>query len=643
MCGIVAVFAKRSDRVGRGTVAAMMDALRHRGPDDSGSYAHGSVGIGFRRLSILDLSPSGHQPMVSPDGDCVIAFNGEIYNYVELREELAQLGYSFKSTGDTEVLLNAYRAWGPGCLDRLNGMWAFVIHDLRRNVLFGARDRFGIKPLYHCLTEDAHLFASEIKSIVASGHYRSATNWAVASSFLLERRLDETGYTFYEGIEQIPAAHAFEISLASGKFSVWRYYRLALEWSEQPNDPAETFANLFEDAIRIHMRSDVPVGVHLSGGLDSTSIICASARVRSERAASGELMAFSYLAKEFDEDRYIRDTVAQTGARLVPLPTSPQSLWSKLDEVLRYQDEPIHSFTALVGYELMGLAAQHGIKVILNGQGADETLAGYSNYFGFYWQGLFGQGRMRDAWREMSRYSSAFGDVPWRLFLRQLKAVTQYRIRTFAPYRQMALARRAFGARRNDWISEDLKHRLPQPPEHAGNDLNGALADSVTRAPLPLYLRVEDRNSMAHSIEVRVPFLDHRLVELAFSLPPDWHMRGPWNKYMLRQAMHDRIPESVRTRVDKMGFPTPYTSWLAGPLHENLRGILLDRPTRERGLFNVSAIERDLKRQAAGAIGLSGRLFDLAQFELWSRQSDSKSTVPKSADPMYLSPVLRTG
>lgn len=458
------------------------------------------------------------------------------------------------------------------------------------------------------------MFASEIKSIRASGQYRAETNWGVASSFLLEQRLDETSETFFAGIEHIPAGSAFEVSL-SGEFKMWSYWTLAAR-QETVTDPARTFADLFEDAIRLHMRSDVPVGVHLSGGLDSTSIICASARVRRHESSSGDLMAFSYIAPEFDETRYIDETVGGTRARLNRLATSPQLLWSKLERVLAFQDEPVHSLTAVVGFELMDLAATHGIKVILNGQGADETIGGYPSYFPAYWQSLLELGRFAEAWREMRR--SNRGDAS-RLFLAQLKRWLQFSLRDYGPYRHLALERRRARLRRNDWFTDDLTRQILAPPIAVGGDLEQTLADSVTRAPLPLYLRVEDRNSMAHSVEVRVPFLDHRLVSLAFSLPPEWRMRGPLNKYVLREGMRGRIPESVRARIDKMGFPTPSKAWFTGVLHEQLCAVLLDRTTRERGVFHLPAIERDLKRQSDGVGDLSTELFNAAQFELWSR------------------------
>lgn len=249
----------------RSAVERMADSLFHRGPDDSGIYLDASVGMGFRRLSILDLSEAGHQPMVTADQQYVLVFNGEIFNYVELRAELITLGYEFRSSGDSEVLLAAYREWGRECLAKLNGMWAFVIYDRRRRCLFGSRDRFGVKPLYVSRVDGVVQFASEIKALRASGYLRTGINWKTAAAFLLEGRLDSQAETFYEGIEEIPPGSGFEVGL-DGTWQQWLFWSLESLSPTIVENPADTFADLFEDSVRIRMRSDVPVGVCLSGG-----------------------------------------------------------------------------------------------------------------------------------------------------------------------------------------------------------------------------------------------------------------------------------------------------------------------------------------------------------------------------------------
>jgi asparagine synthase (glutamine-hydrolysing) len=623
MCGIAGIL-----RVGaaadppRGTeavIASMMRAMRHRGPDDKGTYVSGPVGLGFRRLSILDTSMLGHQPMLSEDGQVALIFNGEIYNYVELRSELLRRGHSFTSSGDTEVLLRAYLEWGTKCVERFNGMWAFVLYDARSKKIFGSRDRFGIKPLYRFRGNGFAAYSSEIKAIRASGLYDDATNWPVAARYLLNGELDDSLQTFYSGIEQIAPATAFE-ETSDGTFRQWTFWTLDTNPEPYQGNPAVEFADLFEDAVRLHMRSDVPVGVHLSGGLDSTSIICASSRIRKAERASGPLMAFSYVAPEFDETRYIHDTVAQTGATLVELASNPVRLWELLGEVLRFQDEPMHTMTPLVGYELMRLSASHGIKVILNGQGADETIGGYGSYFSDYWCTLMRSARLLEAWREIGRYVGANGGAQMSLFVRQWRRLSSHLLGAFDAYRALARWRRRSMPRDDTWYSPALiQQAAQQAPVRVPADLNAQLAYSIRVDPLPLYLRIEDRNSMAHSVEARLPFLDYRLVSLLFRLAPEWRLRGPWNKFVLREGMRGRIPESVRTRVDKMGFPVPSRAWFIDALHGPALDLLHSAATRDRGIYDVRRVVADLGRHKSGEIDISARLVRLAQFELWTR------------------------
>jgi asparagine synthase (glutamine-hydrolysing) len=601
----------------------MARSIAHRGPDDSGTYLDHQVGLGFRRLSILDLSPSGHQPMCSDDGQLVIVFNGEIYNYLELRDELRAVGYCFRSTSDTEVLLAAYQRWGAGCLAKLNGMWAFVIHDRRRGLLFGARDRFGVKPLIVHRGKDCWLLASEVKAILASGLYVRETNWQVAADFLIHGKLDETPATFYAGIEQVPPGCAFELRL-DGSWRQWTYWALSVIEREEPiTHFEETLAEVFEDAVRIRLRSDVPVGVCLSGGLDSTAIICAMARNRNGTAAreAPPLLAFCYHNSAFDERAFIADTLSQTGAVLHRISLTPEQMWESLVEVLRFQDEPMAWGAPIAGFHLMKLAASNGVKVVLNGQGADEVWAGYPSYFHAYWYTLLRAGQGARAWHEIQEYAAWHGTSARQLFLASLGRVFHHQLRRFRPYRSLARGRVGRRLKLKNWFTPALAERLaPRDAGYEDPDLNAVLRGSVERTPLPHYLRLEDRNSMAHGVEARLPFMDYRLVSLAFRLPADRKMQGVWNKALLRRSLSGRIPDSVRTRVEKMGFPTSlhtrFTSVMGGPLHD----ILATQAARERGIYNVDEIKRFLQpNHDHHRLDLQNqqRLFNVAQFELW--------------------------
>lgn len=622
MCGLVAVVHLNGQNADTAQLRRMTDIIRHRGPDDDGYFVAGPVGLGFRRLSILDLSPAGHQPMTMPEAGVTIVFNGEIYNFVELRQELESLGHHFRSTGDTEVLLHAYLQWGDECVTRMNGMWAFVIYDHRTNRVFGSRDRFGIKPLYRYRFAEQVLFASEIKAIRASGIYASKTNWRVAAGFLLEGRLDETTESFYDGIVQVGAGCSFELTL-DGRYREWAYWSLDAVQPRHVDDPAAEYAALFENAVQLHMRSDVSVGVHLSGGLDSSSIICASARIRASAGATDPLMAFCFASKEFDESAYIEATLAQTKAHMERLETDASKIWTDLPRMLWYQDEPVHSLTAAVSFQLMNLTAARGLKVVLNGQGADETAAGYPSYFNNYWHGLLRAGKAGGAWSEIAAHTRVHGGSTGARFAQQLQYLARNYFAQIPAYRRHSALRAAQRLRANPWIAPELVNHLSSSDGAApDNRLPPVLIKSVHQNPLPLYLRVEDRNASAHSIEARVPFLDYRLVELLFRLPDNWRMRGPWNKYIQREAMRGRIPELVRARVDKMGFPTPANKWFAGQLYEPLRDVLASQKTRERGIYDIDAVLADLDRCHRGEGKISAPVFEIAEFELWSRQAE---------------------
>lgn len=628
MCGFAVMVALNGEKANLGIINKMTTSIQHRGPDAEGTHIAGSVGFGFRRLSILDLSPAGHQPMLSEDGQKILVFNGEIYNYLELRKELEALGHTFKSSGDTEVLLHAYCEWGSGCLDKLNGMWAFVIFDLKTRKLFGSRDRFGIKPLYRYHTKDHVFFGSEIKAILASGLCPATPNWGTVSKFLLQGRLDEEKETFYEGIEQIPPGTAFELDL-HGDSNTWHFWSLGNLIEEPIPDPSHAFYEVFEDAVKLRMRSDVPVGVCLSGGLDSTSIIAAMAKLRNNSGAPPKksLQAFSYISEEYDESTYIADTIKQTQADLNRLAVNPSGLWNHLSHVLGYHDEPLHSATALIGFELMRLASSRGVKVVLNGQGADETIGGYHSYFSNYWTSLLRAGRVGETFSEIKAFCTEHGGNARNLFFQALRRLYRSELGRSGSYRKMAAARKHKTLSRDPFFLPDLsKHLRLSDRGYMNEALDTALRYSVEHRPLPLYLRIEDRNSMAHSVEARLPFLDYRLVSLIWKLPLDWKMRGPWNKYVLRESMRGHIPESVRSRVDKMGFPTSVRQWFSHQWYEPMQDLLASQEAQQRGIYDVDLIRKTLDRHRKGEIDASRKLFRVAQFEvlsaLWKSQKN---------------------
>ena len=629
MCGFVGVVGVRGAPVDPAWAARMAATLRHRGPDDDGLYASPSVALAFRRLSILDLSPAGHQPFESEDGELVLVFNGEIFNFVELRDELRARGHHFRSTGDTEVILRAYQEWGTECLARFNGMWAFLLHDRRRGIVFGSRDRFGVKPLYRRVVGDRVCFASEIKGLLAVPGAPVEVDWEVAGRFLGAGRLEQLpdgARTFVAGVEQVPPGSGFELR-ADGTSREWRFWRLPEE-DGGVADPVAAFRDTLQDAVRLRLRSDVPVGVSLSGGLDSTSIISLMARLREAHEDGGALPtlhAFSYMPPEFDETRYVMATVDATGAVLHRTELGPEALWDRLPTLLSFQDEPVHSATAQVGFEIYRLAAAHDTKVILCGQGADETVGGYYPYFADVWYTHLRRGRVRTAWRDVNDYCRVHGTALAPTTAATLRRFALTEANRFALYRSLVGGRRARRASPyQGWFTADVGGGAGTPVRANAPVLHDVLARAVEETPLPLYLRIEDRNAMAHSVEARLPFLDYRLVSLMFRLKPEWKLRGPWNKYVLREAMRGIIPDDVRTRVDKMGFPTPLAQWFRGPLGDRLAALFADRRMAERGIYRMDAIRDALARHRRGEADHASALFNVAQFEMWLALLDER-------------------
>lgn len=615
MCGFLSLVSPPGATVDPATLRALGDTLAHRGPDDDGVWHAGRVGFAFRRLSIFDLSPAGHQPMATDDGQVALVFNGAIYNFRALRDELAALGHRFRSTGDTEVLLRAYLQWGTACVDRLNGMWAFVIHDRRRDVVFGSRDRFGIKPLYTAVTPHGRAFASEIKALRHAGagaepDWGRVAEWLAAPESL--DQLPSRGRTFFAGIDEVPPATAFEVD-AAGRLRTWRYWTLeGRERTEQP-DVVERFGALLDDALALQLQADVPVGVSLSGGLDSTTILCGAARLMRE-----PVNAFSFMSAAHDESAYIEATLRQTGARLHVVEGEPLSLLRDLDHLLRVHDEPVHSLSAVIGYQIMRAARMQGVKVMLGGQGADEVLAGYPSFFRDHWASLVYEGDVAGARRDIAEWCAVHGGDAEALLAeaeRHCRALRRHR--RVPLYSRASRVRHWTGRRRNAWLQPALLRHLPMSDPEAGRTagLTAMLRRATTQGTLPFYLRLEDRNAMAHGVEGRVPFLDHRLVDLAFSLPRHWLLRGPWNKYVLRQAMHGRAPAIVHQRVDKMGFPHPAREWFRTTLAPQVAEVLAS-PTGG-DLYDVERMRRKLALHRAGTHNYADQLFRVVQLERW--------------------------
>jgi asparagine synthase (glutamine-hydrolysing) len=591
MCGIAGVVSR--DREALGSIAAMTRALRHRGPDDEGyllassvsgrACAHrgadtrpeitdpslpgaapegSDVAFGHRRLAILDLSPAGHGPMPSADRQLWITYNGEVYNYVELRDELRARGHAFRTGTDTEVLLAAYAEWGEDALPRLNGMWSFAIYDTRRRTVFCARDRFGVKPFFYHDGPALFAFASEIKGLLAHPAVPRRVHEPALAGFLCRGALDEGEQTFFEGIRSLPAAHKLTLDITSGRHAVSRWYDLP-EREEKPADPSALRA-LLEDAVRLRLlRSDVDVGTCLSGGLDSSSIVALTARLRQGAEDSGRhTFSVLYDDRGLSEAPFVDAVVASTGAIAHRTSATSADLATDLAALVRHQDEPIPSAGPFSHWRVMRLAHEHGIKVLLDGQGADEILGGYHYHYGPF-LGEVSRRRGTLAALEDARQAAGVTGRPLAFFLGLL---AYQRLPLPAFVREKAAAR--FSTHRHvplEMIDPALLARLGRLPGSRHAPRPTLLAErkaNLWSTSLPALLRYEDRNSMAFGIEARTPFLDYRLVEHAMALPADALVREGWTKSVLRDAMAGLLPEAVRLRRDKLGFATPETRWL---------------------------------------------------------------------------------
>jgi asparagine synthase (glutamine-hydrolysing) len=575
MCGIAGIV----DPAGFQATALvpMAQALRHRGPDGEGFAVldpggalrlaardelradRVPAGLAHRRLSIIDLTEASSQPAVDPSGRFALAYNGELYNYVELRRELEGLGRSFRTTGDTEVVLQAWAHWGPSCLERFVGMWAFAIVDRERRTLELCRDRFGIKPLFWTRLGGGLRFASEIKGLLA-GIPTPEPDEATVAAFLLSGA-DTQARTFFAGIERLPPAHRMTVPLDDpGAARLERYWDLPDGPGAPRPDAAEAFRELFADSVRLHTRSDVSVGTCLSGGLDSSAIVCTAAALARDGTlpANYRHHAFGYVPPDesFSERRWMDLAAGHAGLALTEVHPSPQRFAERLEDVVRQQDEPFGSTSIAAQWFVFEAAREAEMKVMLDGQGADEVLGGYHSYLATVAAGhVAGQRRMAYARLALDhRRRLGAWPLPWSSTATLVPApLRSVRDRLVALRRDEQNA----SAEALPAIADVLAERLREaaaPGEPIPSEMQALLRQQTTSGNLPALLRYEDRNSMAHSIEARVPFLDHRLVELAFSLPPEAKVRGAETKRLLRQAMKGILPEPIRLRRDKLGF-----------------------------------------------------------------------------------------
>jgi asparagine synthase (glutamine-hydrolysing) len=604
MCGIFGIFSPAIP--GNGIIKDALDSVRHRGPDDEGyifinttckislpasgpdtcsklreeykdistvDAAKYDLLLAHRRLAIIDLSPQGHQPMSYEGGALWITYNGEIFNYRELRTELQLSGYRFNSDSDTEVVLAAYQEWGDHCINKFNGQWAFCIYDRREKRLFCSRDRFGIKPFYYWFDERNFTFASEMKALLTLPFIHAELNRPLISDFVVFCELDTSEETLYKGICQLPPSHNLLVDLKNGHLQAKRYYELNL--LDQVGDYnhqsalryADDIRDLLIDSVKIRLISDVPVGSCLSGGLDSSSIVVVINKLLKEggidKGQIGEkqkTFTAAYDDPSVDERIHADEVIRQTKVDAYFSYPNAETLWEELDRFLYHQDGLCFSTNIYPGWDVMRLASHH-IRVVLNGQGGDELFGGYPRYEILYLADTIKSGRCKYFFAALAGMGHRHG------FARTVStgligcclATTPACLKPF-------LFKKWHGADHN--AMEDLLQDRFSIDDHLARmiesmkSLNRFLISDTGITYLPQLLHYDDRNAAAFSIENRVPFLDHRLVEYVHAIPSIFKLHKGWSKWLLRLAMRDLLPEKILWRKDKLGFPTPVEAWL---------------------------------------------------------------------------------
>ncbi len=625
MCGIFGVLKLDGQGVNLNRLQNAVNIIKHRGPDDEGyalfetssgiikeCYGETSqlkkgshilsneadsfdLALGFRRLSILDLSPNGHQPFTNNDKSVCLIFNGEIYNYIELRQELLAKGYKFRTGTDTEVILNSYLEWGTDCLSRFNGMWAIALYDAKKDLLFCSRDRFGVKPFYYFHNEKYFVFASELKSIIEyfrdDPTFTKKLNEDIVYDYLLNNFVDHTARTFISGINHLPPSNY--ITFENKKFNTGKYFTLGVnkEIGSYENEVFDglknTYSSLLKDAVNLRLRADVPVGTCLSGGLDSSSItsiisnIIISEGAREQIGDRQKTFSAVYDDELYDERKFIERIVKESECASHYVFPDKADFVKEAEDFIFQLDEPVAGTSPYAQWNVMRLARENGVTVLLDGQGADESLGGYEVYFGFLYSNLFRNGN----------YVSLLTEVLKNF--RKGMEISSRGLKYYLTQKSGNLKSTTAGYYKSEFIN---RHKDRNVLSYRTTDnLNVKLYEDLTSYILPSLLRYEDRNAMRFSIESRTPFLDYRLVKLLFETEGIYKIHNGWSKWILRNAMNGKLPDEIAWRRDKKGFPTPERNWMMKLKDDFIQTMKNDRSGVAK-LFEMQKIISDYDR-----------------------------------------------
>jgi asparagine synthase (glutamine-hydrolysing) len=625
MCGICGIFhCKDGQGADEAALLAMNGQITHRGPDDAGTLVSGGVGLAMRRLSIIDLK-TGHQPLSNEDGSIWIVFNGEIYNHAELRPTLIGRGHAYRTHSDTESIVHLYEEYGLDCPRHLRGMFAFAIWDKPRRKLFIARDRLGIKPLYYRLHDGVFIFGSEIKALLAYPGVRAEFNPDVLAEYLAFGYMSSEE-TLFSGIRKLPAGHTLELT-ETGELTIRRYWELSVADDREPRPKAyyiRRYRELLEDAVSSHLMSDVPLGVFLSGGLDSSAVAALTAKSRREPI---QTFAVGYAEQAYSELPYAKIVSEHIGSQHREVRIGRRQFFETLPDVIWHEDEPICWPSSVALYHLAKLSRQY-VTVVLTGEGSDETLAGYTRYLWTVWNS-----RMDAVYRSVTPSA--------------LRTLVRNQIQSdkLGATLRRKLEHTFLGRDGDSWSSfyfdnfysafsaaeqaQLLTSKFQNQTESAytnsmmyWNRSSGTLLKRLLYTDINTYLvellMKQDQMSMAASIESRVPFLDHPLVEFAAGIPSSYAGKGLEGKSILKSAVEDLLPHSIIYRK-KMGFPTPWSGWLVGEQLQELEALMLEPRSMQRDLFRPDAIRRLFAEHRTRTRDNSNRIWRLLNLELWFR------------------------
>ena len=640
MCGIAGLISKRGG--GPETVARMLAVMGHRGPDGSGLWSdpeYGAVVLGHRRLAIIDLSSEGAQPLLRADSGLALTYNGEIYNYLEIRDEVTKLGHCFKTDTDSEVLLAAYEQWGVECLQRLNGMFAFAIYDRARHRLFCARDRYGEKPFLFHVGRELFAFASEYKALLQHPDIPLEIDESrlLQAAHSASTGLDADRCTVFNQVQQLLPGEAMVLDVADLKPTIWRYWRVLPGGPRVISDEREVFEEFREllvDSVRLRLRSDVAVGSCLSGGLDSSAIVCIVRQLLGVDAPY-ETFTGHFPGTSADEWRYASQVVDACGVINHRTEPTVELFMDELPSFVWHNELPVGSSSQFAQWCVFELAREHGVTVLLDGQGADETLGGYEQYFGFYVEALRESGDSERLTRELplirERYPLALTPPA-----RALRDNLPFRVRHWLSNRFGLGSSLLYGLRPE--VAKRLSAQGELKRNSGFNPLTNALEQDTFGGYLTTLLRYGDRNSMAHSREVRLPFCDHRIAEHVFRLPPHMLMGEVQTKRLLREGMRGILPEAIRTRWNKQGFRPPQDRWFESPAFLELgRDTLGSTRFRQSDAWIAPWWDKTMDRVEGGELGLGWTLWAPLMIEWWKEHFLS----PLKAQRAQRSPVCR--